>query len=139
MTSPFDYVKSVTKTKEQLYTEPELFNKEYVPFIVNRALSNSPNFLPFAEVIDKYGGTMDKKLQYDFYFHGIPKSSRYEQLWTKKESHSLSEEHLSIIQSELGVSIKRAMQIYKLIGEKQMDDFIKTRGGKLNATRTKPT
>jgi len=127
--SPFDYVKSVTRTKENLYSTEEMFQKEYVPFIVNRSLSNSANFCIFAEAINKYPG-LDKKLQYDFYLYGIPKSNRYEQLWTKKSETDVDEELIEFVATEMNCSMSRAMSVMNLLGHDKVKELYESRGGR---------
>ena len=130
MTSPFDYVKSITKTKEDLYADENSFEKEYVPFIVNRSLSNGRNYLPFAEILDKYS-ELPKKIQYDFYFLGIPKTSRWQQLWTKKEKE-VDPELLEFIATEIGCNIKKAIAIRDMLGVDKINEIRNSRGGKNN-------
>lgn len=136
MTSPFDIAKSVLQTKENLYTTDELFNKEYVPFMVNRILSNSDRTVLFAECMDKYCG-LDKKLQYDFYLKGIPKSNGFQKMWSKKDSSTLNTDHVEYICSRMNVSTKRGTEIYKLLGSEAVEAELRKQGGKNNNERTK--
>ena len=136
--SPFDFVKSVTRTKEDLYSTEEMFQKEYVPFIINRALSNSPNFCHFAEALNKYNG-LDKRLQYDFYLYGIPKSNRYENLWSKKETSDIDADLIEYVASEMNVNLGRAMEIIDRLGLDRVKQVYDSRGGRDRTnTRTKP-
>lgn len=127
MSSPFEYAKSVTHTKESLYTNEALFTKEYVSFMVNRSLSNSPQTALFADVMNQYPDT-DKKMQYDFYMHGIPKQKGYSK-WTKKEE-STSQEHLDYLAEVMKLSMPRAIEVYKMIGPEAVQREIDKRGGK---------
>jgi hypothetical protein len=132
--SPFDYVKSVTRTKEDLYSTEDIFQKEYVPFIVNRALSNSPSFCHFAEALNKYS-SLDKRLQYDFYLHGIPKSNRYENLWSKKSESDIDIDLVKFVASEMNLNLSRAIQVIELLGLDKVKTIYESRGGSDTTTR----
>jgi len=128
MTSPFDFAKSVTHTKESLYTHETLFQKEYVPFMVNRALSNSPQTALFADAVNQYP-YLDKKLQYDFYMHGIPKQRGYSK-WFKKEEESLPQDAIDFVCEQMGVSVPRAIEIITLLGVDVVKLEMDAKGGR---------
>lgn len=134
--SPFDLAKSILQTKEDLYTTDELFDKEYAPFMLNRIFSNSERTVLFAECMDRYCG-LDKKIQYDFYFKGIPQNRSFQKMWSKKDSSTLNTDHVEYICSRMNVSIKRGTEIYKLIGPEAVEAELTKHGGKNNNERTK--
>ena len=119
-TSPFDYAKSVTHTKESMYTTEAIFEKEYLPFMVNRSLSNSPKTALFADMMDVYPN-LDKKLQYDFYLYGIPKQSGYAK-WVKKAESEFPQDIIDFVCDRMKLSLSRAIEIIKLLGV----DYVKT-------------
>lgn len=130
-TSPFDFGKSILQSKENLYTVEELFNKDYAPYMVNRIMSNSERTVLFAECMDKYS-SLDKKMQYDFYLDGIPKSRSFQKMWSKKETDTTINEHyIMFICSVLNVSRRRGMELYKLIGEKTIKMEMEKIGGRV--------
>lgn len=129
MTSPFEFVKSFTQTTENLWVNDDISQKEYVPFMINRILSNSPRTILFADVLNKYPN-LDKKIQYDFYKFGIPKSTKYEKMWSKKDSTLINDDHINFIAEQLGVSIKRAIEAYELLGVAKIEQLMAMRGGK---------
>jgi hypothetical protein len=128
MSSPFDYIKSVTQTKEDLFTNDEIFKKEYNAFIVNRGLSNSETTALFADAMNQHPN-LDPYLQYKFYLTGIPKSRNYSK-WIKKEAINKDENELQFIAEQLNVSIKRALILHDLIGSEKIKELIDLRGGK---------
>lgn len=128
-TSPFDFAKSFTQTKEQQWTHDDISQKEYTPFMINRILSNSQSTVFFAELINQYPD-LDKKLQHDFYYSGIPKSNKYTKMWSKKEASDIDSELINFIAADLNISIKRAMEVYKLLGPTVIKEKISLRGGK---------
>lgn len=129
MPSPFDYVKSFTNTKVNLFETEALFNKDYVPFVVNRALSNDPRCALFVDAISTYPD-LDKKLQHDFYFYGLPKL-KTGSMWTKKQESDLNMEHVKILSKELNISMQRAIELMPLIDEEVLVRYEKLQGGKV--------
>ena len=126
--NPFDYAKSVTHTKESLYTTEHVFNKEYITFMVNRSLSNSPQTVFFAEAMDRCQ-FLDKKLQYEFYLYGIPKQRGYSK-WVKKEESGVPLAHIEHLASTLNISMQRAIEMHKIIGSDAVQEDIDKRGGR---------
>ena len=78
--NPFDWVKSISETKENLLTEET--RKQYNPFIVNKALSHHIDCLLFVNEMNTRN-YLDKDIQYSFLFNSIRKSKRYS-TWEKK-------------------------------------------------------
>jgi Bacteriophage clamp loader A subunit len=126
--SPFDIVKSLTQTKNDLYESEEIVDKDYVPFIINRILSMSRQTVLFADVMNQFG-SLDKRLQYDFYRLGIPKSNSYSK-WIKKDDSEVNQEHIDHICEAMHVSADRAIDLYKLMGAEAVQKDIEKRGGK---------
>jgi hypothetical protein len=126
--SPFDIVKSLTQTKDDLYESEEIVDKDYVPFMVNRILSMSRQTALFVDAINQYG-CIDKRLQYDFYRIGIPKSKAYSK-WIKKDDSEINQEHIDHICDVMHVSMDRAIDLYKLMGSEAVRKDIEKRGGK---------
>lgn len=133
--SPFDIAKALTQTKIDVWISDTESARHYEPFMINRILSNSDRTVFFAEVMNKYPD-VDKKLQYDFYLHGIPRSRGYEKMWTKKDPLIHNAEHINYIARQLNCSIKRAIELYPLIGSEVCDAEAAKHGGK--ETQCKP-
>lgn len=74
--SPFDIINHLN-TKTPL----EFDIKDYDAWIINKGLINVRDTVFFAEVMNQYP-FLDKKMQYDFYYHGIPKAKRFGK-WAK--------------------------------------------------------
>jgi hypothetical protein len=130
MSSPFDYAKSLLTSKENLYTTDDIFLKEYEPFMVNRILSNSPQATIFANVVNMFP-ELDKKLQHDFYFYGLPKTRGSGKMWTKKE---IDEDELALakyISSEMNVSLARGFEYLAFIDMEDVEANKKLSGGKV--------
>jgi len=132
MPSPFEHVSSITNTKTHMISN-EIEEKEYIPFIVNRALSNFPDTIFYANEINQLGH-LDKKMQYDYLFNSIPKKKRYSK-WNKKKSN----DDIELIMDYYKYSIEKAQSVLPLLNSDQLDIIRKTleQGGVQNGKRTK--
>jgi hypothetical protein len=107
MTTPFDIIKHINEK-----TALEFDMKDYNPFMVNRGLSNTIDTLFFAEVMNKYY-TLDKDIQYAFYFNGIPKGKRFGK-WNKSSEINTN---IELIMNEYKVNIRVAASYLKLMND----------------------
>lgn len=128
MSSPFDYAKSVTHTKESLYTTEQLFQKEYNAFLVNRSLSNSGQTALFADIINQFPG-LDTKLQYDFYLYGVPKQKGYA-AWAKKQTQDVDKDVIEYVSTAMCMSVGRTLEFIELVGIEAVREQMDKRGGR---------
>jgi hypothetical protein len=117
MANPFDYVKSFNDKGTYLLDSPEA-EKEYAPWIVNKALSFMKDTVLYANEMNKYWGT-EKKLQHDFFFYGIPKGKRFGK-WLKKEK---DEKNVVMVATLFGINRNIASQYVRLMSEKQLNQI----------------
>ena len=118
---PFEHVKALSETKK--YTlETEQDEKEYTPFIVNRAFSNFRDTVLYVNEINLLGGVLDKKLQYDFLFNAIPNKKRYSK-WYKKKTND--DALVPILCEIYKYSQVKAEQVCSLLTKKQKEEIIK--------------
>lgn len=82
MANPFEYVNAINFTKEQLINSEE-DAKDYVPFLVNKALSQFQDTIWYAQSMDRYSN-IPKKQQFDFLLNIVPKRKRIAK-WPKTE------------------------------------------------------
>jgi len=82
MTTPFDYVKAISTTKENMIVD-DLTEREYNPFIVNRALSMGIDTVLQANEMNQRHH-LSKKLQFDFLLNSISKRKRFDK-WQKAD------------------------------------------------------
>ena len=123
--SPFDFVKSVTDTKENLIVD-DWSEKQYNAFIVNKSLSHGQDTVVAANEMNARPH-IDPKLQYDF-LRGIIRKKRRFNKWLKAEK----EEHIEIVKEYFGYNNVKAMEALRILREsdiEQMKSLIK-KGGK---------
>jgi hypothetical protein len=112
--TPFDFINSVNnKTKMEW---DDTVAKFYTPFIVNRGLSFNLQTILFANMMNQYP-QLEKKMQYDFYFNGVPKGKRFDK-WQKKLEAS---ETIKLVREFYGINIYRAEEALKLLSNEQLD------------------
>ena len=87
--SPFDFTKQIEHGKQNLIDENPELEKEYKPFIVNRALSFSHDMVLYANLMNEYNH-LDSKLQFDFFLNSIRPKKRYSK-WLKRENNEVLE------------------------------------------------
>ena len=86
--NPFDFVNSISFGKNDMMKADSLCEKEYLPFIVNKAFSYYPDTIFHAQVANGLNNQVDKRLQYDYLLHSVTKKKRYAK-WHKNEDDVL--------------------------------------------------
>ena len=107
MKSPFDFIKIITYTKENINFEDN--KKYYIPFIINRGLSLHLDCVLLSNEMN-LNSHLDIKLQYDFYFDVIRKKKRYSK-WNKRNNM----EELKMISQKYKCNIGRAKEIFNIL------------------------
>ena len=121
--SPFDFANSINFTKENLIVD-EATEKEYNPFIVNRAMGFAADtVIPGNEMNAR--PHIDNKMQYDFLCGVVRKSKRYNK-WIKSE-----EENLEAVQEYFGYSFNKAKEALRILTSEDIEKI------KVNLTRSK--
>lgn len=126
----FDYVNSIMFNKKDMMTgtdNDELAEKEYIPFIVNRALSYFPDTIMYASNMNIHHD-VDNKLQYDYLINSIRPKKRFSK-WVKKQEDN----DIDVIKQYYGYNNSKAEQALSLLSPEQLT-IIKNRlntGGKL--------
>lgn len=114
MSTPFDYVKAISYTKENMIVD-EITEKDYNPFIVNRALSMGiDTVLQTNEMNMRHH--LPKKLQFDFLLNSISKRKRFDK-WQKA---SKSDE-LDYVREYFNYSYPKAVQALSILSAEQLE------------------
>lgn len=121
--SPFDYVNAINISKQDLIRKsenPALAEKDYSPFLTNRALSYFVDTVLYANEMNR-ANHVDSILQNDYYLNSIRVSKRFSK-WAKPIESS----DIESIQEYYKVNNRRALEISKVLTRDQID-LIKTR------------
>lgn len=125
MADLFPTLDSINSKKEYLM-QGEIDRKEYNAFMVNRGLSQFMDTVLFANEMNKYY-SLDKDMQYDFYFYSIPKGKRFSK-WAK----SNPSKDIELIMKAYNINRSRALEYLNLLTEdniKELEELMNP-GGK---------
>jgi len=125
--SPFDFTNSINFTKDNLIVDEDT-EKEYNPFIVNRAMGFAADtVIPANEMNSR--PHIDNKMQYDFLCSVVRKRKRYNK-WIKSE-----EEDLEAIQQYFDYSFNKAKEALRILTSNDIEKIklylSRAKGGKL--------
>lgn len=113
--NPFDFVKAILQTKENLFVDQESENT-YNSFIINRALSYHRDCIFFANMMNG-NPFLDKKLQHDFYINIIRSQKRPFAKWIKKEQS----DDLECVKKVYNISDTKAREVLPLLSKEQIE------------------
>lgn len=116
--NPFDWVKSICETKENLLDTRE--SNVYNAYIVNKSLSHQIDCLLFSNEMNSRH-FLDKDIQYTFLLNSIRKRKRLH-FWVKQEKL----DDIAYIKQYYNCSNDKAYQALKLLSKDQID-YIKNK------------
>jgi hypothetical protein len=117
--NPFDFLNSINATKKNLVREDGRGASEYIPFIMNRGLSQHPDTVAFANEMNRRH-FMDKQMQYEFLLHSVRPRRRFGK-WAKKDDGDLLEKVCELF----GCSTKKAEEMRSTLGDKRLKEVVK--------------
>lgn len=112
--SPFDFIKSVSNTKQDMIKDDPEVIKNYNAFIINRGLSYFPDTVLIANEMNMYPD-IPVESQYYYYMGAIRKGKRFSK-WHKPSKDA----DIELIQKIYNVRLEVAKQYRKLISDKDM-------------------
>jgi hypothetical protein len=113
-TSPFTLVDAVSHTKVDIFEENE---EQYVPFIINRALSYHPDSVLYANEMN-IRPNIPKRAQFDYYLISLRPRKRFAR-WSK----SSTENDIELIKRHYGYSDVKAKEVIRLFSREQLDEI----------------
>ena len=114
MSNPFDYATAILQSKQQLIVD-EITEKNYNPFLINRALSQHKDCLAFANEMNSRH-YLEKKLQFDFLLNTVRSMKRPVAKWAKAEKN----DDLECIKLAYGLSDSKARDALRLLSKEQI-------------------
>ena len=115
--SPFDYLKAINETKEDVMLTPE-DERKYSPFIVNRGLSFFMDTIFQVNELNR-NYHLEARLQFDYLLNSVRKKKRYSK-WLKPEKL----QDLDVVKEYYGFSNEKAKDALSTLSEDQLA-FIK--------------
>ena len=123
-----EVVPSILQSKKDVLLD-ETDEKDYNPFIVNRALSYHLDCVPYVNQMNIHN-FLDKKLQYHYLLNTIRPMKRKFQPWQKSEV----DKNLSCIKEYFGYSDSKAKEALRILSDEQIA-YIKTKIDKGGVTK----
>lgn len=117
-----DIIPSILQTKKDVLVD----EKDYVPFVVNKALSHHYDCILHANQMNMYPN-LDKRLQFQYYLNSIRSYKRPYQKWLKRETIA----DLELVKEYYNFSTEKAKEALTVLTEDQLDIIRKKldRGG----------
>lgn len=118
MTSPFDYVNSINVNKTNMMRDTEndvLAEKEYNPWIVNKALSYFPDTVLIANDTNMYHG-LNNRAQYEYLLNMVRRGKRFSK-WVK----DTESDDIELIRKAYTCNSRVAREYLMLLTKPQLD------------------
>lgn len=115
--SVFDYVNEINKGKTNLIALDPSLTSSYNPFMVNRALSQHPETVLPAQIMNYYF-ELPKDMQFEYLIQAIPKGNRYAK-WAKENKY----EYLESVIRYFECSKQKALEIMEMINQDELVDI----------------
>lgn len=112
--NPFDYVKSINK-KGYMYDL-----SGYNPFLTNRAMAGFIDTIMFAEEMNQHH-QLSPQLQYDFYYYGVRKGSRFDPI-----PKPIEPEGLEVVMAYFQYSKQKALEVMNILSKQDILNMIKS-------------
>ena len=115
--SPFEFIKAINETKEDVMVD-DVSEKKYSPFIINRGLSFFMDTIFQVNELNR-NHHLDSRLQFDYLLNSVRKKKRYSK-WLKPEKL----QDLDVVKEYYGFSNEKAKDALSTLSEDQLA-FIK--------------
>ena len=123
MTNPFDYVNSITLGKNNMMRDTEndtLAEKEYKPWVVNKALSYFVDTILVANDMNIHH-SLDKRPQYEYFINVIRRNKRWAK-WVK----DVESDDLDLVVKAYNCNPTVGREYLKLLTKDQLDHIRST-------------
>ena len=114
MSNPFDYATAILQTKKQLIVD-DLTEKDYNPFLINRAISQHKDCLAFANEMNSRH-YLEKKLQFDYLLNTVRSMKRPFAKWAKAEKN----DDLECVKLVYVLSDSKAREALRILSKEQI-------------------
>lgn len=119
-----EILNSINYNKEDLFRDlPDVTQREFVPFVVNRCLSYFPDTILQANEMNSRPHA-HARMQYHYLQNSIRKRKRFSK-WQK----STPQEAIEAIKKEYGYSTPKAEETLRILSETQVEHLIKIHKG----------
>lgn len=116
--NPFDFVNSVNVSKENVIERNPECEKDYIPYLINKAMSYFPDTVFYSQQMNE-NSHIDKKLQYEYFLNSVSKKPRFSK-WAKVEKQEI----LECIKRRYHYSDTKAREAIKCLTEDQIKEIL---------------
>jgi Bacteriophage clamp loader A subunit len=109
----FDFINDIRVDKKNLIEDNE---QHYNAFMVNRGLSYYRDTVMYAQQMNLQA-ELPSRLQHDYLFFGVRKSSSYRVKWAKRQE----DEDISTIMKYFGYSRAKAVESLNILNKEQIE------------------
>tara|TARA_A100001035_G_scaffold206715_1_gene166744 strand:+ start:90 stop:491 length:402 start_codon:yes stop_codon:yes gene_type:complete len=119
-TSPFDYINAINTTKKNLMrgsNNDRIAEKEYSPFLTNRALSYFNDTIGYANELNQRHH-LDSLLQFEYLLNIVRPKKRFSK-WVKKDN----DRDMSLVKEYYGYNNTKAIQALSILSPQQLNNI----------------
>jgi len=114
-----EVLNAINYNKEDIFSSlPDVTNKEYVPFVINKSLSYFPDTILQANNMN-IRPHVDERMQFHYLMNSIRKKKRFSR-WQK----SNTSREVEAIMSYFGYNIQRAEEVLSILTQVQIDQIL---------------
>ena len=114
-----EVLNSINYNKEDIFLNlPEVTQKEYVPFVVNKCLSYFPDTILQVNNMNMYPA-IDRRMQFHYLQNSIRKRKRFSK-WNKNEQS----DKLDVVKRHYGYSNQKAEEALRIMTDEQVEHLI---------------
>ena len=117
---PFEFIKSISQTKDNFIKEFPSVEKDYKPFLVNRGLSFFQDTILQVNEMNR-NHYLDNKLQFDYLLNSITTRKRWSK-WLKPDKI----DNLEMVKEYYGFGNEKAKEALEVLSDAEIE-FIKTK------------
>ena len=117
---PFEFIKSISQTKDNFIKEFPSVEKDYKPFLVNRGLSFFQDTILQVNEMNR-NHYLDNKLQFDYLLNSIRTRKRWSK-WLKPDKI----DNLEMVKEYYGFGNEKAKEALEVLSDAEIE-FIKTK------------
>jgi hypothetical protein len=112
-----EIIPSILQTKKSVIRD-EIDAKDYVPFVVNRALSYHMDCVLYVNQMNLHSN-LDKDLQYSYFLNTIRSMKRKFQPWQKSET----DKNIECVKQYFGYSNAKAKEALRILNDEQIAEI----------------
>ena len=116
--TPFDYGKVINGKLGHVEVNPSVYNG----FVINHLFSNTQDSIFYANEVNKFSSAITPQMQFDFYYYGLAKKSRYGK-WNKMPNVKHDEDLIGYVMDYFKYNRTRAIETLEMFDKQTIKDI----------------